>query len=59
MKMLTRRGVLNEEEGSTFMADNDGDSGEARVLRPLQAALVPRPRLHLIRSVSAQLRCAK
>jgi hypothetical protein len=29
---------LVEEEGSTYMADNDGDSDEARVLRPLQAA---------------------
>ena len=41
MKMLTRRGVLVEEEGSTcmaFMANNDGDADEARVLRPLQAA---------------------
>ncbi len=38
MKMLTRRGVLVEEEGSTYVADNDGDSDEARVLRPLQAA---------------------
>ena len=38
MKMLTRRGVLVEEEGSTYMADSDGDSDEARVLRPLQAA---------------------
>ena len=38
MKLLTRRGVLVEEEGSTYMADNDGDSDEARVLRPLQAA---------------------
>ena len=27
-----------EEEGSTYMADSDGDSDEARVLRPLQAA---------------------
>ena len=27
-----------EEEGSTYMANNDGDSDEARVLRPLQAA---------------------
>ena len=36
--LLTRRGVLVEEEGSTYMADNDGDSDEARVLRPLQAA---------------------
>ena len=38
MGLLTRRGVLVEEEGSTYMADNDGDSDEARVLRPLQAA---------------------
>ena len=38
MKLLTRRGVLVEEEGSTYLADNDGDSDEARVLRPLQAA---------------------
>ena len=42
MKLLTRRGVLVEEESSTYMADSDGDSDgdldEARVLRPLQAA---------------------
>ena len=38
MKLLTRRGVLVEEEGSTYMADSDSDSDEARVLRPLQAA---------------------
>ena len=38
MQLLTRRGVLVEEEGPTNMADNDGDSDEARVLRPLQAA---------------------
>ena len=38
MKMLTRREVLVEEEGSTYVADDDGDSDEARVLRPLQAA---------------------
>ena len=38
MKLLTRRGVLVEEEGSTYMADNDADSDEARTLRPLQAA---------------------
>ena len=31
MKLLTRRGVLIEEQGQTYMADND-------VLRPLQAA---------------------
>jgi Putative transposase len=29
---------LVEEEGSIYVADNDGDSDEARTLRPLQAA---------------------
>jgi hypothetical protein len=38
MKLLTRRGVLVEEEGSTYTADDDGDSDEACTLRPLQAA---------------------
>ena len=38
MKLLTRREVLVEEVGSTYVADNDGDSDEARTLRPLQAA---------------------
>ncbi|MDP1901891.1 MAG: hypothetical protein Q8K96_15755, partial [Rubrivivax sp.] len=38
MKLLTRRGVLLEEQGQTYMADNDADSDEARALRPLQAA---------------------
>ena len=38
MKLLSRRGVLVEEEGSTYMADNDGDSDEACTRRPLQAA---------------------
>ncbi len=38
MKLLTRRGVLVEEEGSTYIADNDGDSDGARTLRPLQTA---------------------
>lgn len=41
LELLTRRGVLVEEEGSTYMADNDGNSVEARVLRPLQAAACP------------------
>ena len=40
ISLLTRRGVLVEEEGSTYVADNDGDSDEARVLRPLQAGAV-------------------
>ena len=38
MKLLTRRGVLVEAEGSTSMADSESDSDEARTLRPLQAA---------------------
>ena len=38
MKLLTRRGVLVEEEGSTYLADDNSDSDEARTLRPLQAA---------------------
>ena len=45
MKLLTRRGVLVEEEGSSYLADGDADSDEARTLRPLQAAAWPcRPR---------------
>ncbi len=39
MKLLTRRGVLIEqEEGSSYLADADADSDEARALRPLKAA---------------------
>ena len=38
MKLLTRWGVLIEEQGQTYMGDNDSDSDEARVLGPLQAA---------------------
>jgi len=38
MKLLTRRGALVEEQGQTYMADNDSDSDEARALRPLQTA---------------------
>jgi hypothetical protein len=38
MKLLTRRGALVVEQGSTYMADHDADSDEARTLRPLQAA---------------------
>ena len=39
MKLLTRRGVLvEEEEGSRYLADAEADSYEARSLRPLQAA---------------------
>ena len=38
MKLLTRRGVLIEEQGQTYTADSASDSDEARVLSPLQAA---------------------
>jgi hypothetical protein len=38
MKLLTRLGLLVEEQGQTYVADSDGDSDEARTLRPLQAA---------------------
>jgi len=40
MKLLTRRGVLVEEEegGSGYLADAEVDSDEARALRPLHAA---------------------
>ena len=45
MKLLTRRGVLVEDEGSTCLADGDAESDDARTLRPLQAAAWPcRPR---------------
>ncbi len=46
MKMLTRRGVLIEEMGQTWLAEPDADGQEARTLRPLKAAAMPcRPRL--------------
>ena len=38
MKLLTRRGVFVEEEGLTYLSDNDSESDEARVLGSLQAA---------------------
>ena len=38
LKLLTRRGALVEEQGATYMADNDADSDDARTLRRLQAA---------------------
>ena len=40
MKMLTRRGVLVEDMGQTYLAEPDADGEEARTLRPLQAAAV-------------------
>jgi hypothetical protein len=40
MKMLTRRGVLVEDTGQTYLAEPDGDGEQARTLRPLQAAAV-------------------
>lgn len=38
MKLLTRRGVLVEGEGSADLTGNVWDLDEARSLRPLQAA---------------------
>ena len=40
MKMLTRRGVLIEEMGQTYLAETDADEDESRTLRPLQATAV-------------------
>ena len=40
MKMPTRRGVLVEDMGQTYLAEPDDDGEEARTLRPLQAAAV-------------------
>jgi hypothetical protein len=40
MKLLTRRGVLIEEMGQTYLAEADADGDEARTLRSLQAAAV-------------------
>jgi Putative transposase len=39
IKLLKRRGVLVEEMGQTYLADAEADGGEARTLRPLQAAV--------------------
>lgn len=38
LKLLTRRGALVEEQDSLYVADDDGDSDDARALRPLQSA---------------------
>ncbi len=40
MKMLTRRGVLVEDMGQSYLAEPDADGEESRTLRPLQAAAV-------------------
>ena len=40
MQLLTRRGMLIEEQSQTYMADDKGDSAEARALRKLRAAAV-------------------
>ena len=46
MKLLTCRGVLVEEEGSTYVADSDSDSDsdEARVFRPRVRTALPSAR---------------
>jgi hypothetical protein len=40
MKMLTRRGMLVEDMGQTYLAEPVADGEEARTLRPLQAAAI-------------------
>jgi Putative transposase len=40
MKMLTRRGVLVQDMGKTYLAEPDANGQEARTLRPLQAAAI-------------------
>jgi hypothetical protein len=40
MKVLTRRGVLVEDMGQTYLAEPDADGEEARALRPLQAEAI-------------------
>jgi hypothetical protein len=40
MKMFTRRGVLVEDMGQTYLAEPDADGEETRTLRSLQAAAV-------------------
>jgi hypothetical protein len=42
IKLLTRRGVLVEDTGQTYLAEPDADGDEARTLRPLQAAALAR-----------------
>ena len=37
MKLLTRRGVLVEEEGSTYLADRDANSSELAATEPVRA----------------------
>lgn len=40
IKMLTRRGVLVEDMGQTYLAEPKADGNETRTLRPLQAAAI-------------------
>jgi hypothetical protein len=40
MKILTRRGVLVEDIGQSYLAEPDADGEESRTLRPLQAAAI-------------------
>ncbi len=42
MKLLTRRELVVEEQGQTYIGDNDGDSDEAHALkRPDRSARSP------------------
>ena len=43
MKLLTRRGVLVEEQGPSYLVDGDADSDDAHTLRRLQAAACTNP----------------
>ncbi len=40
MKLLTRWGVLLEDDAQSYLAESDSDAEEARTLRPLQAEAV-------------------
>jgi hypothetical protein len=40
LALLTRRGVLLEDDGQSYLAESDTDAEEARTLRPLQAGAV-------------------
>jgi Putative transposase len=56
MKLLTRQGVLVEEQGETYLAGNDSDSHEAGTLGRLQAAPVRtgQVRKHGLKSLSSR-----
>jgi len=57
MKMLTRRDVLVEDTGQTYLAEPDADGEEARTLRPLRTASGRRSRCLRARGPSSCSRC--